>query len=190
MTLVITVNQNAKDRMTASAAQLLASRGLQATSFSEILEHSGAPRGSVYHHFPAGKDQLVGSALELADATMQDLLASWDGLDAQALTEAFLGIWRTILERSQFGAGCAVVAVTVATDSKDLIEQSAAIFRGWRDALAAHLVAAGVKKKAAARFAATLVASGEGAVVLARAEQSFEPFDLVADQLIRQAAAL
>ena len=51
--------------MVAGAARLLASRGLQATSFSEVLELTASPRGSVYHHFPQGKEQLVKAALDL-----------------------------------------------------------------------------------------------------------------------------
>jgi AcrR family transcriptional regulator len=176
--------------MVSSAAQLLASRGLQATSFAEILEHSGAPRGSIYHHFPEGKDQVVASALELADAAMDAMIDQWSGRSAEEITAGFLGIWRLILERSEFGAGCAVVAVTVATDSSDLLTQTAEIFRRWRERLASLFVEAGVKKKPSARFAATLVASSEGAVVMSRAEQSFEPFDLVAEQLTKQAAKL
>jgi TetR/AcrR family transcriptional repressor of lmrAB and yxaGH operons len=181
---------NSKDKMIASATQLLASRGLQATSFAEILEHSGAPRGSIYHHFPDGKDQVVASALELADGSMEAMFDRWPGKSVEEITVAVLGIWRVILERSEFGAGCAVVAVTVATDSPDLLSQAAEIFRRWRERLAALFVEAGAKKKASARFAATLVAASEGAVVMSRAEQSFEPFDLVAEQLRRQAAAL
>ena len=52
--------------MIAGAMKLLARRGLQATSFSEVLELTGAPRGSIYHHFPDGKDQLVAAAIALA----------------------------------------------------------------------------------------------------------------------------
>ena len=48
------------------AIRLLAKRGLQATSFSEVLALTGAPRGSIYHHFPEGKDQLIGAVLFVA----------------------------------------------------------------------------------------------------------------------------
>ncbi|HAM27085.1 MAG TPA: TetR/AcrR family transcriptional regulator, partial [Microbacteriaceae bacterium] len=47
--------------MAEGAALLLAKHGLQGTSFSEVLELTGAPRGSVYHHFPNGKNQLIDS---------------------------------------------------------------------------------------------------------------------------------
>ncbi len=68
-----------RDRMIAGAARLLAERGLQETSFSEVLELTGAPRGSIYHHFPDGKDQLIASAIDLAGSNAMaaiDLVAA------------------------------------------------------------------------------------------------------------------
>src|SRR5258705_5632656 len=169
-------------RMVESAVQLLARRGLQATSFSEVLELSGAPRGSVYHHFPEGKDQLVGSALELTSTRLHEVLDQMAGSRADEITDRFMRIWRFVLSRSQFEAGCAVLAVTVATDSRELLDQTAAVFRRWRARLAELLQQGGLAPEQAARFAAILVASSEGAVVMSRAEHSMEPFDLVTDQ--------
>jgi TetR/AcrR family transcriptional repressor of lmrAB and yxaGH operons len=181
---------DARARMVESAVRLLAMRGLQATSFSTVLEASGAPRGSVYHHFPDGKDQLVGSALDAAGAQLTQLLVAMEGASATEMTARFLEIWRTILERSQFKAGCAVVAVTVATESPELLEHTAEVFRAWRAQLSGLLEQGGLGAPDAARFAATLVACCEGAVVMSRAEQSLEPFDLVAEQLERQVREL
>jgi TetR/AcrR family transcriptional repressor of lmrAB and yxaGH operons len=174
----------ARQRMIESTVLLLAQRGLQATSFSEVLERSGAPRGSLYHYFPQGKDQLVDSALDLTETRLHGLLDAMVGSSAEAVTEFFLGIWRAVLTRSNFQAGCAVVAVTVATESPDLLAHTAAIFRAWRARLAVLLEAGGLSPGDASRFAATLVASSEGAVILSRAEQGLEPFDLVAEQLL------
>ncbi|EYF04112.1 Transcriptional regulator, TetR family [Chondromyces apiculatus DSM 436] len=172
-----------RERMVEAAAQLLSRQGLQATSFSEVLEVTGAPRGSVYHHFPEGKDQLVAAAVDLAGTHLLDLIEKKAGASAEEVTEHFLLIWRTILSRSQMKSGCAVLAVTVATDSHALLNHAAAVFRGVRARLAALLEQGGLASGEAAQFAATLVASSEGAVVLSRAEQSMEPFELVAAQL-------
>ena len=177
-------------RMVASAADLLARRGLQATSLSEVLERSGAPRGSVYHHFPAGKDQLIASALDVAAARAIELLDRKAGAPADEVAAWFLHIWREVLVRSNFDAGCAVLAVTVATDSPQLREHAADIFRTWRRRLAELLEQGGLEPRDAARMAATLIASSEGAVALSRAEQSLEPFDLVAEQLLQQVRSL
>src|SRR5258705_12755223 len=102
-----------KRKMISSAMQLLARRGLQATSFSEVLEHSGAPRGSVYHHFPGGKDQLVVAAMDLAGDRAIELLNRKAGEPAEAVAAWFLHIWREVLIRSSLDAGCAVLAVPV-----------------------------------------------------------------------------
>jgi TetR/AcrR family transcriptional repressor of lmrAB and yxaGH operons len=176
-----------RDQMIDGAIRLLAQQGLQATSFSEVLALTGAPRGSVYHHFPGGKDQLVGAAIDRVGARALHTLDGTQGASAEELTAVFLALWRELLVRSDCGAGCAVLAVTVATDSQELLQHAGAVFRSWRGELADLFEHAGLPAKEAAQFAATLVAASEGAVVLARAEQSLEPFELVADQLLEQA---
>ncbi len=179
-----------RTRMIEGAVVLLAQQGLQATSFSEVLELTGAPRGSVYHHFPGGKDELVGEAVDAAGNRALDLLDQVDGASPEVVTEFFVDLWRTLLVRSGFGAGCAVVAVTVATDSRELIDRAAAVFRAWRGRLAALLEEGGLTGVDAERFAALLIASSEGAVVMCRAERSIEPFELVAEDVLARLAQL
>ncbi len=176
-------------RMAAGAALLLAKHGLQATSFSTVLELTGAPRGSVYHHFPNGKDELVGAAVEAANARTMAAFDAMVGAPADQIAERFFGLWRSVLERSVFSAGCALLAVTVATDSQPLLEQAGAVFRLWRGRLAELLEVGGLNPEPAAGFAAMLVAASEGAVVMSRAERSMAPFDLVAQQLLDQVRA-
>jgi TetR/AcrR family transcriptional repressor of lmrAB and yxaGH operons len=161
-------------------AVLLAKKGLQGASFSEILEASGAPRGSLYHHFPGGKDELVLATLEYAGGQALDLLDRLSGRPPREVAEGFLALWRSVLARSDFAAGCAVVAVTVAAESETLRARAAEILKSWRERLTALFAEAGIPKKKARAVAASLVAACEGAVILARAERSFEPFDLVA----------
>lgn len=173
-----------RTRMVEGAARLLATQGLEGTSFSDVLELTGAPRGSVYHHFPEGKDQLIAAAVDLAGSRALAAVDEWAGRTPVQVTEAFLELWRSVLVRSQLRAGCAVLAVTVATDSPDLQAAAATVFRSWRNRLAALFETGGLDPAAAARFAATLVAASEGAVVLSRAEQSMEPFELVAENLV------
>lgn len=178
-----------RDQMIDGAIRLLARQGLQATSFSEVLALTGAPRGSVYHHFPGGKDQLVGAAVDRAGARA---LHALDGkeVSAEELTTVFLAFWRELLVRSDCGAGCAVLAVTVATDSQELLQHAGTVFRSWRGELAELFEQAGLSAKDSTQFAATLIAASEGAVVLARAEQSLEPFELVADHLLEEVRKL
>src|SRR5215472_9290799 len=95
-----------RSTMVEGAMALLARRGLQATSFSEVLSATGAPRGSLYHHFPGGKDQLVAAAVDRAGALLADAMESVAGSPAEAVVERFLAIWRAVLTRSQCEAGC------------------------------------------------------------------------------------
>jgi AcrR family transcriptional regulator len=198
MTIIVkrghdSVASDVRDRMIEGTIRLLAMRGLQATSFAEVLALTGAPRGSVYHHFPAGKDQLVSAAIDRAGARAiqaAQALAGKPEASAEELTALFLGLWRAVLVRSQLRAGCAVLAVTVATDSQDLLQHAGTVFRSWRGQLAELFEERGLAAREAAQFAATLVAASEGAVVLSRAEQSLESFELVADYLLEQVRTL
>ncbi|PJJ55687.1 TetR/AcrR family transcriptional regulator [Compostimonas suwonensis] len=178
-----------RDRMVDSAIVLLAERGFQATSFSAVLAASKAPRGSVYHHFPEGKNQLIAAAIELAGDRAVGLVDSLEGSGAEGIVNGFMAMWRAVLLRSDFTAGCSVLAVAVSSDSDALIEQAGATFRAWRERLARVLETGGIPAAAAPGFAAMLVAASEGAVVLSRAEQSLEPFEQVHAQLLLAARA-
>jgi TetR/AcrR family transcriptional repressor of lmrAB and yxaGH operons len=178
-----------KRRMIEQAALSLARKGLQRTSFSEVLEASGAPRGSLYHHFPGGKDELVLLALEAAGAFALAKLDQTKGRPAVEVARSFVEIWRVMLERTDFGAGCAIAAVTVAAGSGELLDTAARIFREWRARLAVLLAEGGVSADRASSLAAALIAACEGAVLLARADRNLEAFDQVAGEQISVIAA-
>src|SRR5438477_6546040 len=59
-------SNDTRDRMVTSAALLLREHGVSGTSFARVLDHSGAPRGSIGHHFPGGKRELVADAVRFA----------------------------------------------------------------------------------------------------------------------------
>ena len=176
--------------MIESAVILLAKQGYRATSFEAVLERSGAPRGSIYHHFPGGKDQLIAAAIDLAGARAIALLDTLEGSSPPAVVDGFMAMWRTVLDRSDFSAGCSVLAVTVSAETPELRERAGEIFKAWRGRLAELFVAGGVEPVAAQSFATTLVAASEGVVAQSRAEHSYVPFDEVARQLHAFAASL
>ena len=115
--------------MVEGAVALLARHGLQATSFSEVLAATGAPRGSLYHYFPGGKNQLIAAAVERAGAMLINALEPCAGAPADKVVDRFLVIWHTVLTHSQCEAGCAVQAVTVAADSADLLAHAVLVQR-------------------------------------------------------------
>jgi len=172
--------------MIRGAAQLLATKGLQGASFAEIIEHTGVPRGSIYHHFPGGKDQLIGEAIAWAGEWAIAQVRTLDGAPAEAVVAAFLGLWRQLLERGQFQAGCSVLAVTIATEAPPLLEGATTVFETWHDELTRLLTHGGLEESDASPFATLLIAASEGAVVMSRARQSFAPFDAVSEMLLAQ----
>ena len=184
------VPKQTRQQMIDGTAHLLARGGLQQTSFATVLEHTGAPRGSIYHHFPEGKDQLVSEAVAASGARSLAMIQQWRGDTADVIAQKFLAAWRLLLTATNFSAGCAVLAVTTATDSAEVLNDTADVFRSWRQELASLLTEGGLSPERAPGVAATLIAAAEGAVVMSRAEQNIEPFDLVADEVLARIALL
>jgi len=174
-------------RMVEGAVRLLATHGVEGTSFGEVLAAADAPRGSVYHHFPGGKSELLHGALDLASERGLAAMEATRGQPVAIVVERFVDLWRTLLDRSQLSAGCAVLAVTVAANDAQLLDHAGTIFRAWTDLLTDLFVAGGMKKAPATQLAVTVVAATEGAVALSRAERSRAPFDQVATTLRRLA---
>ena len=177
-----------RTQLVAGAVRLLATRGLEGTSFAEVRGVAGGSRGSTYHHFPGGKDELIEAALQLAANRAYDALESARGSAPAAVMDQFVDMWRQLLARSDQRAGCAVLAVTVATESETLRTQAGEIFTQWREHLARLFAAGGIDEKHANSLAAMAISAMEGAVVLTRAERSMESFELVAEQLRALAA--
>ena len=168
-----------RTKMVKGAAGLLATKGVEGTSFAEVLDATNSPRGSIYHHFPGGKSELVHAALDLVSSRALAVMESRRGSSAEAIVKQFLDLWRQLLDRSDLTAGCAVLAVTVAGSDIDLLDHAGSIFRDWTAHLAGLLVDGGVAEASARQLAVMVIAATEGAVALCRAERSREPFDIV-----------
>ncbi|MCV7128044.1 TetR/AcrR family transcriptional regulator [Mycolicibacterium vanbaalenii] len=175
-----------------SASTLIREHGASGTSLDDILRHSRAPRGSVYHHFPGGRAQLIEEVVDRAGGALAAILG--DAGDATPATtfDVFISTWKAGLEASGFRAGCPVLAVAVETndDAPQLTEAAARAFGSWRDALNTVLRHQGVPPARARRLATLIVAAVEGAVALSRVERNTQPIDDVARELralIRQA---
>ncbi len=176
---------SSRDRMIRSAAALIARRGATATSFTEVLAHSGAPRGSIYHHFPRGKDEMTEAAMALVAnyvATRQQACKAQAPAD---VLDCFIGMWREVVEQSGGTAGCAIAGTAVDAENDGLVAAARAAFHRWIDVLTAQFAATGVAKGEAASLATVTVAALEGALILCRTERSAAPLDVVAAHLAR-----
>jgi AcrR family transcriptional regulator len=178
--------QDSRTSMVRSAASLISARGVNATSFSDVLDASGAPRGSIYHHFPDGKKQLAEEAIRW---TSERVLAYQRACPARTPSEVlkfFIELWRRVAESSGGASGCVVAGVAVDTVAgTEAMEVVRSTFRSWVALLAEQLAATGIAKRRAATIATATLAGMEGALILCRAEGNVAPLDAVALELLR-----
>jgi AcrR family transcriptional regulator len=184
--------------MVAGAADLMSRRGVNATSLREVVRHTGTPRGSIGHHFPRGKLQLIEDAILFAGARISGPLEHLTRQrGAVAGLRAFIALWRQTLERTKFQAGCPVLAVAVEQYAHDAADESVAdaaaqahlldladgVFTDWQRIMIAALRRDGVSPVRARRLAALVIASVEGTVAMCRASRSAQPLDDVRQEL-------
>lgn len=178
---------DARQRVVAAAAEMLARHGLNATSIREMAKRADAPLGSTYHHFPGGKQQVVVEAVKFAGARVDAGLDHYLQAGAVAGLRGFLAMWRDILVRSDFRIGCPVMAAAVEEPVDDVAEEAltaaAQVFSDWENKLATSLEAQGRDRESASRLATLVIASVEGAIVMCRARRNIAAFDTIAGQL-------
>jgi TetR/AcrR family transcriptional repressor of lmrAB and yxaGH operons len=164
-----------RDRILQAAKQLFQQRGYFAVGTAEILDASQAPKGSMYHHFPDGKEQI---AIEAVNRIRADVLAMMQQLQAKGLSTADairalakgMANW---LKESGYREGTMLASATVGS-VPDLPKLHAAIkaaFDEWRTHIVKMLVSEGWSKASATTMAQTLLAGIEGAMILARIDQ-------------------
>lgn len=177
-----------RERMVVSAALLIRERGAHATAISDVLEHSGAPRGSAYHYFPGGRTQLLCEAVDYAGEHVAGVITGAEG--GLELLDTLIDKYRRQLLATDFRAGCPVAAVSVeAGEQQDrermapVIERAAAVFDRWTDLIAQRFVSDGMAPERARELAVLATASLEGALLLARVRRDLTPLDLVHRQL-------
>jgi AcrR family transcriptional regulator len=177
-----------RERMVISAALLIRERGAQPTAIADVLEHSGAPRGSAYHYFPGGRTQLLCEAIDYAGEYVAGKIA--DAKTGLAALDDLVAYYRKQLLRSEYRAGCPVVAVTVEAGDPGkqdqptpVIDRAAAAFTRWTDLIAQRLMSDGVSAARADELAMLTTTAIEGAIIVARASRDLGPLDVVHSQL-------
>jgi AcrR family transcriptional regulator len=181
------MSKDSRASMVRTAASLIRTHGVSATSFSEVVAASGAPRGSIYHYFPAGKEQLAEDAIRWTSERVLAHQRTCGATGAAGVLECFIDMWRQVVLSSEATEGCVVAGVAIDTYAREpgLIDVVRATFRSWTDLLAEQLEAVGVPSARALRIAMATVAGMEGALILCRAEGNSGPLEIVALELVR-----
>lgn len=176
-----------RDRIIEAAGRLLREKGFRGTGLSEIIERSGAPRGSIYFHFPDGKDQIVREAMlrEVDRITAILITLTRESSGPVAAMRAYVHGAAEELASSNYLFGCPVAPVIL-----DLPDPGSALAEACREAVdewcgiyVEALTAAGVPADRAESLAMMAVSAVEGALLLSRARRDVTPLHRVADEL-------
>ena len=170
------------------ARLLLRRQGYAATGLSEIIALSGAPKGSLYFHFPAGKEQLAVAAMERSGDQLRGAIAGILSAHTQ-LGEALGALVDTLavgLSCSDYRDGCPIATVTLeAAASSEAVRAAAAeVFDSWLEVLELRLREGGLEPPRARSRALLVLSALEGALILARAQRDPEPLHAVRQEIV------
>src|ERR1700678_3271480 len=178
-----------RERMVRSAAQLIRRKGVAGTGLREIVTEADAPRGSLQHYFPGGKEEIVGDALlwmgDVAARRIRRSLSELESTTPSALLASIVETWRRDLSREKFSAGCPLVAAAADTagTSQQLRQVLRRAFDGWLEPLSEALVELGVPSERSDNLAVVIIAALEGAIILARVRRDLTPFEALVVEL-------
>ncbi|MFC1437788.1 TetR/AcrR family transcriptional regulator [Streptacidiphilus sp. N1-10] len=172
-----------RDRLLDATQESVEARGYFGTGLNQVIAAGGAPRGSLYFHFPGGKDQLVAESIRRAGQTIGDAMGGLADSTSSAaeFVDAVLRQLGDRLEGSDWHKGCPVATVALETAAgNDLLQEACAeVYSSWETALRAQLAS----RQDADDLAVTILAMIEGALLLARAHRSRRPLNSVARQI-------
>jgi TetR/AcrR family transcriptional repressor of lmrAB and yxaGH operons len=178
-----------RERLVSTTSRLLRRQGYAATGLNQVMAEADAPKGSMYFHFPGGKEELAAAAVDrFADSVTRKL---HEGLErAPTVADAvsgFFDAYVTYMDRTEFRDGCAVatVALDEAATHELLGAAAARALTAWVDTVADALVAEGRSPEEAHGLATVVVATIEGTIVMSKGSRSTEPFVAARDTIRR-----
>ncbi|MGU3432512.1 TetR/AcrR family transcriptional regulator [Actinomycetes bacterium M1A6_2h] len=175
----------ARNDMLRSAALLFRERGAEATSVADVLDHAGAPRGSVYYHFPRGRPQLVEEATQAAGKAMGAMISASLSADGPAKTLAMMiAVFRGQLIDTDFAAGCPIGAVAnEGPNTPAALTAAGESFTSWEESIAASLWQNGIALDRSRAIATLALSAIEGALLLCKAQRTTHALDRVETEL-------
>lgn len=175
------MSTSTRERIVGAAAELMRQQGFAGTGMKQILSAAGAPFGSLYHFFPAGKQQLATEVVRSSGAVYLQLYheVAGAGPNITAGVDAFFAGARDALVTSDFADACpiATVASEVANTNDDLRQACEQVFESWLAALQLDLVEGGVLESNSRALALSVLSALEGAFLLCRTLRSPGPMD-------------
>jgi TetR/AcrR family transcriptional regulator, lmrAB and yxaGH operons repressor len=183
------VASDTRDRLVRTTSRLLRKQGYGATGLNQVMAEAKAPKGSMYFHFPGGKEELAAAAVDhFADRVMRRLESGLEAGDTVGeAVSVFFDEYIENFQRTDFAQGCAVasVALDAAAAHQALARATGRALRSWTDRFAEALEAEGHSPAEAHDLATLIIAAIEGTIVMGKGERSTEPFVAVKGVLRR-----
>jgi TetR/AcrR family transcriptional repressor of lmrAB and yxaGH operons len=178
-----------QSQIIATTCELLEQQGFHSTGLNQIVNVSGAPKGSLYYYFPGGKDEIAEAAIEWAGRRVAERIrAHLSGeSDAAVAVRQFVLLIAEQVEASGFRSGgpLLTVAMETATTNERLNLACRQAYSLLLAAFEEKLLVCGWSDEQAQALATMINASIEGGVILSRTQHSAAPLRVVADQLER-----
>ena len=170
---------SAREGLIDAAVELFRARGYEGVGVAELLEKSGAPRGSLYFHFPGGKEEIGVEAVSRVGENVKSQFRALHetGCDmAYYIDQVFKTTAKGIKDRD-YKCSCPIAAIAAGMGDANpkLNETVRAVFAGWEKEMAEAARSRGMTPKNATSFASAMLASIEGAMVVSKAQGSVAP---------------
>lgn len=175
-----------RNRLISTTGRLLRRQGYAATGLNQVMAEAKAPKGSMYFHFPGGKEELAAAAVErFAERLTASMTTTLARSTVAGAVDQFFANYISHMTETSFRDGCAVatVALDEAGSHQLLADAAARALTGWVDLLSAAFASEGHDEVTAHNRATLVIAAIEGTIVMAKGEHSIEPFEAARDAL-------
>lgn len=170
---------SAREDMLAAAEELFRARGYEGVGIAELLARSNAPRGSLYFHFPGGKEQIGAEVVARVGAEVATRFRELheSGVDMATFIERVFKTTAKESKEREYAASCPMAAIVTGfgNDNPKLAAAAREAFASWEDEIRAAAVARGMSQDDAKAFASAMLAAMEGAFVVSKAQRSSTP---------------
>jgi TetR/AcrR family transcriptional repressor of lmrAB and yxaGH operons len=176
-----------REQIIETTSHLLEQQGYYATGLNQIVQESGAPKGSLYYYFPQGKEELTAEAIDRSarefTRIIETELARYE--DPAETVHRFMQGLAEHVEASECrgGAPIATVALETAGRSERLTAACQVAYGRYQDAFAARFMASGISEARSRQLATLIVAAIEGGIILSRTQRSAAPLVQMAGDL-------
>lgn len=180
------VKSDTREKILKTASSLFQKQGYNATGLNQIIKESGAPKGSLYYHFPNGKEELALESIKLVNGFIKKNLV----LGLSQIEDPSLGIQlllkeiaKGILGDKQFYLSVSLLSLETCETNETLRKACEEAIDSWIGIFSDKLIDSGFGEDRANKYAITIQLMIEGAITMSLVKKDTTPLLIVADQI-------